>query len=90
MPKLTKKLPSYRLHKRSGQAIVNLSGTDHYLGPHGSAESKAAYDRLISKWLANGRKSIDLSEPKPEITVVEICAAYWRHCKGYYVKDGQP
>lgn len=90
MPKLTKKLPSYRLHKRSGQAIVNLSGTDHYLGPHGSVESKSAYDRLISKWLANGRKPINLSEPKPEITVTEICAAYWLHCKDYYVKDDKP
>lgn len=43
MPKLTKKLPTYR---KSGQAIVNLSGTDHYLGPHGTKASKSEYDRL--------------------------------------------
>ena len=82
--------PKYRLHKRSGQAIVTLSGQDHYLGEYGSAENKSAYDRLISQWLANGRKPIDLSDPEPEITVIEICAAYWRHCKGHYVKDGKP
>lgn len=38
----------YRLYKRSGQAIVTLSGQDHYLGLHGSVESKTAYDLLIS------------------------------------------
>ena len=91
MPKLTKKLPSYRLHKRSGHAVVNLSGVDHYLGKHGSPESKAAYDQLISKWLANGRRPIEVEpEPAPEITVARICVAYLEHCKEYYVKDGKP
>ncbi len=33
MPKLKEnQLPSYRLHKQSGQAIVTLSGRDHLLG----------------------------------------------------------
>ena len=36
MPKLKRKLPSYRLHKASGQAVVTLSGRDDYLGPYGS------------------------------------------------------
>lgn len=36
MPRLTKKLPSYRLHKASGHAIVTLAGRDHYLGPRSS------------------------------------------------------
>lgn len=42
MPKLVKKLPSYRRHKVSGHAVVTLNGRDHYLGPHGSPESVAA------------------------------------------------
>ena len=25
-------IPSYRLHKPSGQAVVTLNGRDHYLG----------------------------------------------------------
>lgn len=52
MPKLTRKLPSYRLHKVSGHAIVTLGGRDHYLGPHGSPESLDAYKGLISEWTA--------------------------------------
>ena len=33
-------MPKYRKHKASGQAIVTLSGVDHYLGQHGSAASR--------------------------------------------------
>ncbi len=43
MPRLTKKIPSYRLHKRSGQAVVTLNGRDHYLGEHNSQGSKDVY-----------------------------------------------
>ena len=45
MPK-TEKLPKYRLHKRSRQAVVDLNGESFYLGRHGSKVSKAKYDRL--------------------------------------------
>ena len=75
MPKLTKKLPTYRKHKRSGQAIVNLSGQDHYLGPHSTKASKAEYDRLVGEWLANGRRAVK-NEEAPAIKVVDLCAEY--------------
>ena len=52
MPKLKQKLPSYRLHKASGQAVVTLRGRDHYLGSYGSAESHTDYKRLIAEWLS--------------------------------------
>ena len=29
-------------------------------------------------------------QPTHAITVVEICAAYWKHCQDYYVKNGKP
>ena len=42
MPKLNEnQLPSYRLYKQSGQAIVTLSGRDVLLGKYGTASSKA-------------------------------------------------
>ena len=46
-----KRTPSYRLHKPSGQAVVRLSGHDHYLGPHNSDLSRREYDRVIAEWL---------------------------------------
>ena len=49
------RIPSYRLHKPSGRAVVTLSGRDIYLGQHGSPESKERYQREVAEWLANGR-----------------------------------
>lgn len=89
MPKLTKKLPSYRLHKRSGQAIVNLSGKDVYLGPHGTKASKQEYDRVIGEWLANGRILSAGKSSKPT-KVSDLLSAYWTFAKGFYVKRGKP
>ena len=43
-----RKVPSYRLHKASGQAVVVLNGTSIYLGPFDSPESRARYDRVVA------------------------------------------
>lgn len=69
-----RKVPSYRLHSASGNAVVTLGGRDHYLGRHGSPESRAKYDRLIAEWLAGGR-GIRI-ERAAGLTVVEVIVAY--------------
>jgi hypothetical protein len=56
MPKLRGTVPRYRIHKTSGQAIVNLNGQNFYFGPHGTRASKREYDRLIGEWLTGGRQ----------------------------------
>jgi hypothetical protein len=88
MPRLTNSVPKYRKHKRSGQAIVTLSGCDHYLGPHGTKASKLEYDRVITEWLAAGRPSLP-NTSKSDLTITELCAAYWRFAKQYYRKGGK-
>ncbi len=35
-------VPSYRLHKATGQAVVTLSGRFIYLGPHATRLSRVA------------------------------------------------
>jgi hypothetical protein len=45
----TDNVPTYRLHKQSGQAIVTLSGQDYLLGKHRSPESHAEYARLLAE-----------------------------------------
>lgn len=82
------RIPSYRLHKASGLAVVTLNGRDVYLGQHGSDESKSEYDRLISEWIGNGRQLPP--DRKGELTVVEILSRYWAHARAYYVKNGEP
>ena len=54
MPK--RNIPNYRLHKASGQAVVELDGRTFYLGKHGSKASREEYERRIAEYLANGRQ----------------------------------
>lgn len=49
------RIPPYRLHKASGQAVVTISSRDVNLGLHGTAASRARYDQVIATWLESGR-----------------------------------
>lgn len=89
MPRLAHSLPKYRKHRPSGQAVVTMNGHDFYLGPHGTRASKFEYDRLIGEWLQQGRQ-IQLAAGTGGLTIVELLAAYLRHAKRYYRKDGRP
>lgn len=83
-----RRVPSYRLHKASGQAIVTIAGRDHYLGKHGTEASRRAYDALVGRWIAGGRAAVE--EPDRGATVVEVIEAFWTWAQGYYRKDGKP
>jgi integrase len=85
------RVPSYRRHKPSGQAVVTLGGKDRYLGRHGSAESRAEYDRLIGEWLAKGRDRLPPSGHALSLTVNEMILAVWAEFEKHYRNpDGTP
>jgi integrase len=84
MPRLTNQNPKYRKHRASGQALVSLNGKDFYLGAYGTKASRAEYDRLISEWLANGRRR---QLPDQDLFVAELAEVYWEYCKGYHGGD---
>jgi integrase len=68
--------------------VVTLSGKDHYLGRWRSAESRAEYDRLISEWLASGRR---FPEASVGLSVSELILHFWRHAEKHYRRpDGTP
>lgn len=48
------RVPSYRLHKPTGQAVVTIRGRDHYLGKFDSPESREKYRGLIATYVATG------------------------------------
>jgi hypothetical protein len=53
-------IPTYRLHKQSGQAVVTLPDgqggrRDVLLGRYGSPERRAEYTRVLAEWEAAGR-----------------------------------
>jgi integrase len=93
------KLPSYRLHKATGQAVVVHKGRSYYLGKFGTPESRIAYDLVLTDILA--RRSSTASPPPtpPEsappaagapLLVSELVLSYWQFATGYYVKNGRP
>ena len=85
------RIPKYRLHKGSGQALVQINGRRSYLGKHGTPESRERYRRLIAEWLSNGQRSPD-TQPGPNgdgILIDELILPYWRFTQGYYRKNGE-
>jgi integrase len=86
MPRLLGKLPAYRRHRATNQAVVTLGGRDFYLGAWKSAASKAQYHRVTREWLERGGIL-----PTRDVTIVELCAAFKRHAKGHYrTPEGRP
>jgi hypothetical protein len=79
------RVPSYRRHKPTNQAVVTINGQDIYLGKWNTAASKAEYDRLIAEFLANGRRL----RTEIESTVVEVINAYREFAERYYRKNGE-
>lgn len=81
-------VPPLRVHKATGKPYVVLDGRRIYLGPRDAPDALERYNRVVAEWLSNGRRL----NPAPEqLTVTELIAAYWGHCKTYYVKpDGSP
>lgn len=96
MPKLKYRVPSYRHHKASGQAVVALDGRDVYLGPYGTDESRERYQRVISEWLTNRKKAPPngptghAARNPVDLTINELFLPYWEFVQGYYRKHGQP
>lgn len=84
------RIPTYRLHKPSGQAVVTLNGKDHYLGVHGTEESQENYSRTVAEWLQQGRVrpvSSNSLDSKDQPCVNELILGYLRHCQTYYQRS---
>lgn len=82
MSRTSKRVPSYRLHKASGRAVVTLNGHDVFLGRFDTQESREKYDRTIAEWLSSGRQ---LPQDRPaDLLVVELIARFLIHVDGYY------
>ena len=94
MPKRTPHVPTYRLHKPSGQARVIIDREHIYLGKFGSPESRQKYDRLIAEWLTSKRiptsRARQPSGSPITITINELLVAFWKDAEQRYVKNGTP
>jgi integrase len=82
-----KTVPSYRLHKQSGQAIVTVNQNgrrkDLLLGRFNSEESLAEYGRVIAEYKVGGVSAADTCRPS-DLTVAELLEAFWEWADSYY------
>jgi integrase len=81
MPKKT--IPSYCLHKHSGQAIVTLNGKTFYLGKHKSKESRERYDDLIAEYMENKRK-LPPTRTQHGLLIEQLAVGYLQYAEKYY------
>ncbi len=103
MARKTNLIPSYLLHKKSGQARVRINGREHLLGAYGSEESRVRFGKLISQVV--GGLSVDplagsnrgmlhetnstKSPSDSGLSVAELLLAFMRHADAYYIKYGK-
>jgi integrase len=83
--------PRYRLHKKSGKAIVTLpygNGVrrDVLLGEWQSPASKAEYARVIAEWSAGGRPWEKDAQARAGLSVAELLEAFFKHAEQHYRK----
>jgi integrase len=83
------RIPTYRRHKQSGQAIVTLSDglggrRDVLLGKYGTVASRAEYARVIAEWEASGRCLPQTVAVAADLTINEVVARFWPHAEQHY------
>jgi integrase len=84
MPK--RNIPSYRLHKATGQAFVELAGRRIYLGKHGSKASKEEYERRIADYLTNGRQ-LPPTQTKSGTSCQELAIRFCEWAEEYFMSQ---
>jgi hypothetical protein len=70
------RVPSYRKHKQSGQAVVTLTDglgrrRDVLLGKYGTKQSRTEYARVIAEWETAGRQ-LPKTESPSDLTIAEL------------------
>jgi len=70
------KLPAYRLHRASGQAVVTLCRHDFYLGEYGTPQSLREYQRILAEWERAGKKRLPARTPD-NLKVAELVARHY-------------
>jgi hypothetical protein len=89
------RVPSYRRHKPSGQAVVtvrdqNGDRRDVYLGAYDSPESRREYARIVAE-LATNPTAAPTSASGSGLTVDQVLLAFWEHAQRHYRgPDGKP
>jgi integrase len=99
MPRSKNPVPSYSLHKPTGQAYVRLPDGNGgrrvvYLGKYGSPSSQAEYRRLLAEMEAQPaavRHTLAAGPTSANLTVSEVLLAFMQWAATHYrTPDGEP
>jgi hypothetical protein len=87
------RIPAYRKHSRSGQAVVTVTGvggrSDIYLGPWGSPQSHREYVRVIAEWTSTVAGPPRTGEYLIRaLSVNELILKFWDHAQRTSAEDG--
>jgi hypothetical protein len=91
----TDHVPTYRLHRQSGQAVVTLPDglggrRDVLLGKFNTKASRVEYTRALTEWEAAGRTLLP-ALATPALTVNELIVSVWSYAEQHYRRpDGTP
>ncbi|MDZ4851287.1 MAG: hypothetical protein SGI77_18515 [Pirellulaceae bacterium] len=85
-------VPSYRLHKASGQARTIINGKHVYLGKFNSAESRRKFARLLAESAqpATSEPELERSSMRNLFLLSEVIVKYLEFAETNYVQDGAP
>jgi integrase len=86
---MSDRIPSYRLHGQSGQAVVTLPDgagrrRDVLLGTYGTKASREEYLRVIAEWEAQGRRVTPVEAEPGGLMINDLILAFLTHARGYY------
>ena len=82
------RIPKYRLHKPTNQALVEIRGRRIYLGKFGTEQSKEKYRRIIAEYISTDG-NVEVRDKATEVNVNDLILRYFRYAKSYYVKNGK-
>lgn len=85
------KEPGYYHHKARNLAKTIVDGKTIYLGPYGSPESHAEYEKAVERWRRKHGQQAKPKLPTKVETVTQLLAHWHKHAEKRYVnEDGTP
>jgi hypothetical protein len=76
---MSPRVPKYRLHKGSGQAVVEIDGRRIYLGKFGTGLSEEKFRRLVAEhFIGNSPKGLAAPACGDNVRINEVILSYWQ------------
>ncbi|MFT4542728.1 MAG: hypothetical protein ACI841_005432 [Planctomycetota bacterium] len=79
----TKREPSLRRHKSSGNGYAKCNGRQMWFGPFDDPETHSQFAAFKAEWEAGGRRPTEVDQGEG-LTIADLVARYLEHAVVYY------